>query len=36
VTGASLTSLIGVGAALVVVGGAVLFVLRRRRLLDQS
>jgi LPXTG-motif cell wall-anchored protein len=36
VTGASLTSLVGVGAALVLVGGALLFVLRYRRRLGES
>jgi LPXTG-motif cell wall-anchored protein len=36
VTGASLTSLIGVGAALVLVGGALLMVLRHRRRLGES
>jgi LPXTG-motif cell wall-anchored protein len=36
VTGASLTSLIGVGGALVLVGGALLMVLRYRRRLGES
>jgi LPXTG-motif cell wall-anchored protein len=36
VTGASLTSLVGVGAALVLVGGVLLFVLRHRRRLGES
>jgi LPXTG-motif cell wall-anchored protein len=36
VTGASLTSLIGIGGALVLVGGALLLVLRYRRRLGES
>jgi LPXTG-motif cell wall-anchored protein len=36
VTGASLTSLIGIGGALVLIGGVLLMVLRRRRSLGES